>query len=1117
MLHPSDFLGEARSPAKAYSVQPSPTDQSDRANVILKRHNEQQRGGEASAKHSMRPSASDREHEKLLRSSDQSSLAMCCTLYTSSTCSLALFVGLSIATLGLVPLATLWWPWLYPILARRRLSPSDSLDVADFVLVQTQEAWEERPLHHCQPLNPADKRPVTWFTFRTQHYVWVHETATFEGRVRDDEPVDTSVARLQAGGWTTFEADTLHLRYGPNSLDIEQPTAWTLLGRKVAHPFYLFQIMSIVVWLNDDYISYALVILLLSTLSIMYEVMTQVQNGHTLARFRIDCLVSVVRNCGTLETVHAHDLVVGDIVCIGQGIVPADIRLVRGTCIVDESSLTGEAVPVVKQVGSSQWSTKHDMLSAGTTVLQHDSMSRGCVTAIGFATSRGQLFRSVLYPPANQIKFERDSYRFLAILVVVGVAAAIHLLVDLADNHVTTPQVIVKTLDILTVTIPPALPLVLTVGIGFALARLHTRGICCIDASTINFCGGVTCVCFDKTGTLTCDEMEFVGVHIDDTLHRTTKTIDVASSHGRDVLRAMATCHSLAQLDALVGHPLELAMVQASGYAIHGNRVSSLDDCVDTVLSLPFDPTLQRATVVVHDASQHTVFSKGAPDTMRALCHNYSDLLAAIAAAYTARGHYCLALAAKSIDDAALSPSTWQREALESNLTFLAFLLFKNPVKPNALEVVRDLHAARVDVRMLTGDNVLTAIHVCRELEMTMSRLMWIDVDVHDESRVVRCAAERGRGPVEPLLEHQMDWLVETYELAVTGPALALVKRTFQEDSVTKIVDNARIFAAMRPDQKTWVVERLMHQGLCVAMCGDGANDCGALKAAHVGLALSDTDASIVAPFTSRRKDIHDVITLLQEGRCALTTSFLALKYMFMYPIIQLVVVQYLYSHGSELSNNEYLADDLGIVLGLSMLMLNTSPASKLSYRLPPETLYAPSILCSLLGHIGIFVGTVYLSLDCLQQSDWYCSLAMVKHEAPAPPSAICYPYKPNPTTGFTSYTYENSVLWFVGHMQYVILALAFNVTSYFRQPFYSNGPFVICLLATLGFVVGVLLSPETWVLDTFQVVALPQSIRRTLLYISFGNTAASVLWEVIATKILGSCRRFARRFSFTL
>jgi len=126
----------------------------------------------------------------------------------------------------------------------------------------------------------------------------------------------------------------------------------------------------------------------------------------------------------------------------------------------------------------------------------------------------------------------------------------------------------------------------------------------------------------------------------------------------------------------------------------------------------------------------------------------------------------------------------------------------------------------------------------------------------------------------------------------------------------------------MSPDDKATLVDRL--QILCeteVGMCGDGANDCGALKTADMGISLSEAEASIAAPFTSQIQDISSVIILLKEGRCALVTSFQVFKYIELYALIQFSSVIILYTIGGALSNWQYLYSDLIISIPFILFM----------------------------------------------------------------------------------------------------------------------------------------------------------------------------------------------------
>ena len=122
----------------------------------------------------------------------------------------------------------------------------------------------------------------------------------------------------------------------------------------------------------------------------------------------------------------------------------------------------------------------------------------------------------------------------------------------------------------------------------------------------------------------------------------------------------------------------------------------------------------------------------------------------------------------------------------------------------------------------------------------------------------------------------------------------------------------------MSPDDKANLVELLQDtMQTQIGMCGDGANDCGALKQADAGVSLSEAEASIAAPFTSQIQDISCVITLLREGRAALTTTFQAFKFIELYSMVQFFSVTILYLSGRNLTDNQFLYIDIGVLVPL--------------------------------------------------------------------------------------------------------------------------------------------------------------------------------------------------------
>ncbi|TFY78130.1 hypothetical protein EWM64_g5879 [Hericium alpestre] len=260
------------------------------------------------------------------------------------------------------------------------------------------------------------------------------------------DPSWTGVSSVKNGLEEPVRQQRLTL-FGPNVIDIEGKSTASLLVDEIIHPFYVFQIASIVLWSLDDYYYYAFCIALISTLSVAT---TLIETRKTIARMRqmsrFSCPVSVFVDGIWLER-DSSDLVPGDIVNLMEpplSVLPADLFLLSGDAIVNESMLTGESVPVSKipvhDEDLARWKESRDIegetsksfLYAGTKVVRirkavgaaNDAIERpalGMVVRTGFNTTKGALVRSMLFPKPMGFKFYRDSIRF--IMVLAGIAA----------------------------------------------------------------------------------------------------------------------------------------------------------------------------------------------------------------------------------------------------------------------------------------------------------------------------------------------------------------------------------------------------------------------------------------------------------------------------------------------------------------------------------------------------------------------------------------------------------------------------------------------------------------------------------------------------------------------
>uniref|UniRef100_A0A672UTQ4 ATPase cation transporting 13A2 n=1 Tax=Strigops habroptila TaxID=2489341 RepID=A0A672UTQ4_STRHB len=848
--------------------------------------------------------------------------------------------------------------------------------------------------------------------------------------------------------------------YGANLIEVPVKSYARLLVEEVLNPFYIFQVFSIVLWVCDAYYYYAACIFLISTISLglsLYETRKQSTTLQNMAKMSVG--VRVHRPSGEEMAVSSADLVPGDCISLPADgmLVPCDAALLTGECMVNESMLTGESVPVMKTplpAGSTIYSPeehRRHTLFCGTQVIQAKSyVGRGVlavVTRTGFCTAKGDLISSILYPKPVSFKFYKDAVKFVLFLAVLAFIGTLYSILILVKNQVPVGQIIIRALDLVTVIVPPALPAAMTVGTIYAQNRLKKQGIFCISPPRINLCGKIRLVCFDKTGTLTEEGLDVWGVVPLENNHFMPIVHEPRCLPAGPLLYSLATCHTVSVLRAQpIGDPVDLKMLESTGWVRglpafqqFGMKVLAVvkpppeeeqpRDRHQLPLGIlrrfPFSSSLQRMSVLVKlpgEASAH-VYVKGAPEMVASLCRKetgdsfltHPKANAGVLAVYSS----CSSLPCAEDGVEGVIVST--RDAVESSLSFLGFLVMKNVLKPESAPVIHLLRNANIRPVMVTGDNMLTAMNVARSCRMVepKERVIFISASPpsHDKPAALKfIPAEHSQGEEQPEVGPEP----QSCHFALNGKSFAVVCEHFAE-LLPKILIRATVFARMLPEQKTQLVCSLQELNYCVGMCGDGANDCGALKAADVGISLSEAEASVASPFTSHVANIECVPTVIREGRCSLVTSFGVFKYMALYSLVQFVCVLLLYTINTNLSDFQFLFFDLIITTTVAVLMGRTGPAQELGVERPQGALISVLVLGSLLLQTALLITVQVLSYFITVSQSWYVPLN----------STVTAPQNlPN---------YENTVLFCVTGFQYLILAVAMSKGYPFREPLYAN------------------------------------------------------------------------------
>ncbi|KAI4548270.1 hypothetical protein MG293_000600 [Ovis ammon polii] len=800
----------------------------------------------------------------------------------------------------------------------------------------------------------------------------------------------------------------------------------------VLNPFYVFQLFSVCLWFSEDYKEYAFAIIIMSIISIaltVYDLREQSVKLHRLVEAHNNITVSICGKNAGVQELESRFLVPGDLlILMGSKVhMPCDAILIDGSCVVNEGMLTGESIPVTKTPlpkmdGSVPWKTQ----------------------------SEGEYKRHVLFCGTEVIQAK-------------GACSS------------TVKAVVLQT-------VPPALPAALTTGIMYAQRRLKKRGIFCISPQRINVCGQLNLVCFDKTGTLTRDGLDLWGVVPCDgngfqEVHRFTSGRTLPWG---PLCAAMTSCHSLILLDGTIqGDPLDLKMFEATTWApVEGLAI---------LHQFPFSSALQRMTVVVQEMGGDQLVFMKVPTSF------VSELQI-----YTTQGFRVIGLAYKKLEmdhhiSALMSHSYTSRDQVEADLIFLGLLILENRLKEETKPVLEELISARIRTVMITGDNLQTAVTVARKSGMVSESQKVILIEANETTGSSSASiswklleekkhiAYKNQDNYINIREEISDNSKEgSYHFALNGKSFQVISQHFSS-LLPKVLMNGTIFARMSPGQKSSLVEEFQKLDYFVGMCGDGANDCGALKMAHVGVSLSEQEASVASPFTSKTPNIECVPHLIKEGRAALVTSFCMFKYMALYSMIQYVGVLLLYwnvhvvvpdqapiflitsrterrdesnRETNNLSNYQFLFQDLAIttIIGVTMNLNGAYP--KLVPFRPAGRLISPPLLLSVILNILLSLAMHTVGFILVQRQPWYSmglhSACTVQNDTIS--KLTISPTAPvkNGTNGvFTSF--ENTTIWFLGTINCIVVALVFSKGKPFRQPTYKNYIFVLVLVVQLS------------------------------------------------------------------
>ena len=262
-------------------------------------------------------------------------------------------------------------------------------------------------------------------------------------------------------------------------------------------------------------------------------------------------------------------------------------------------------------------------------------------------------------------------------------------------------------------------------------------------------------------------------------------------------------------------------------------------------------------------------------------------------------------------------------------------------------------------------------------------------------------------------------------------------------DAFRLILRHCSVYTRCSPDNKTQLVQSLQKEGFQILMCGDGANDCGALKVADVGVSLSQEEASIAAPFTSTNPDITCIIDVLNQGKCAFVTSVEIFKYMIAFSLTEYVAMSLMMFRNTFLFDFESIAIDIFITLPLCTFLPFTQAYETFNYHRPISNLASFPILISLFPQVVLNaffqIGAVFLMIHFFPeekfQKERKCRENNDKDEN-AKKSCL-----------------DNSIIFYVSFCQFLFVGLVLITSAPFKKAIYTNILLFIFLIVAVFYV----------------------------------------------------------------
>lgn len=546
----------------------------------------------------------------------------------------------------------------------------------------------------------------------------------------------------------------------------------------------------------------------------------------------------VIRN-GKEQLIDASMLVPGDIIKLEAGdFVPADARLISSVNLKsEESALTGESVPSEKDAqanvaADAPLGDRSNMVFSGCSITYGNALA--IITATGMNTEMGKIAALLANEEDGETPLQQKLAKLGKVLGFVALACcvvifAIGLLTPLASGETFIDKMIemfMVSISLAVSAIPEGLPAIVTIVLSIGVQRMVKKNAIIRRLPAVETLGSASVICSDKTGTLTQNKMTLVKAYVDG-----DSELSVINSSVNESVRKMLTYGTLCCDGAIeikedgsevsIGDPTETSIISAA-YK-NGILQNDINEKYPRIATIPFDSDRKLMTSVNLINGKKVVIVKGAFDIMASRCisgdiekaKEMNDLMSSSALRV-------LAVAYKEVESVSDMPTS---EELECDLHFMGLVGMIDPPRPEAAEAVKICRMAGIKPVMITGDHVVTASAIARELGILLDG-----------------------------------------DMAITGAELDLMS----EEELDSKIEKISVYARVSPENKIRIVKAWQRKDQIVSMTGDGVNDAPALKAADIGCAMGITGTDVAkgaADMTLTDDNFATIVHAVREGR----------------------------------------------------------------------------------------------------------------------------------------------------------------------------------------------------------------------------------------------------------